>query len=134
MGRSEATIQSCQAKQPNMSKNSTSKASQTDWAYINALQDEDIDLTDIPEVTEEQMAQAVLRVGGQPVPRGKVRVTMSLDAAIVAYFKAQAGGRDYQTLINETLKENIREHELEATLRRVIREELTAYGRPSKAT
>ncbi len=117
-----------------MSKNSTSKASQTDWAYINALQDEDIDLTDIPEVTEEQMAQAVLRVGGQPVPRGRVRVTMSLDAAIVAYFKAQAGRRDYQTLINETLKENIREHDLETTLRRVIREELTAMARPIEAT
>jgi hypothetical protein len=67
-----------------MNKNSTSKASQTDWAYIEALQDEDIDLSDIREVTEDQMAQAVLRVGGQPVPRGKVRVTMFLDAAIVA--------------------------------------------------
>ncbi len=111
-----------------MNNNSTSKASQTDWAYINALQDEDIDLTDIPKVTEEQMAQAVLRVGGQPVPRGKVRVTMFLDAAIVAYFKAQAGGRGYQTLINETLKENIRGHDLETTLRRVIREELATVG------
>lgn len=117
-----------------MSKNSISKNSQTDWAYIEALQDEDIDLTDIPEVTEEQMAQAVLRVGGQPVPRGKVRIMMFLDAAIVAYFKAQAGGRDYQTLINETLKENIRERELEATLRRVIREELTVMARLAKVT
>lgn len=116
-----------------MSKSSISKTSQTDWAYVEALQDEDIDLTDIPEVTEEQMAQAVLRVAGQPVPRGKVRVTMSLDAAIVAYFKAQAGGRDYQTLINETLKENIREHDLETTLRRVIREELTAYDKAGKS-
>lgn len=116
-----------------MSKNSISKISQTDWAYVEALQDEDIDLTDIPEVTEEQMAQAVLRVAGQPVPRGKVRVTMSLDAAIVAYFKAQAGGRDYQMLINETLKENIREHDLETTLRRVIREELTAYDKAGKS-
>ena len=116
-----------------MSKNSISKTSQTDWAYVEALQDEDIDLTDIPEVTEEQMAQAVLRVAGQPVPRGKVRVTMLLDAAIVAYFEAQAGGRDYQTLINETLKEKIHGHGLETTLRRVIREELTAYGKVGKS-
>ena len=112
-----------------MSKNSTSKASQTDWAYIDTLQDEDIDLSDIPETTEEQMAQAVLRVGGEPVPRGKVRVTMFLDAAVVAYFKTQAGGRGYQTLINETLKENIHGQDLETTLRRVIREELTALAR-----
>ena len=107
-----------------MSKN---KASQTDWEDVDALQDKDIDLSDIPEITEEQMAQAVLRVGGQEVPR-KVRVTMFLDAAIVAYFKAQAGGRGYQTLINETLKENVRERNLETVLRRVIREELTAMG------
>ena len=112
-----------------MSKNSTSRASQTDWAYVNALQDEDIDLSDVPEVTEEQTARAVLRVGGEPVPRGKVRVTMFLDAAVVAYFKTQAGGRGYQTLINETLKENIRGQDLEAILRRVIREELTAMAR-----
>ena len=51
---------------------------------------------------------------------------MFLDAAIVAYFKAQAGERDYQTLINEALKANIRGHDLEAILRRVIREELAA--------
>lgn len=35
------------------------------------MQDEDIDLSDIPEVTEEQMKQAVLRVGGKPVERGQ---------------------------------------------------------------
>ena len=111
-----------------MRKNSTFKVSQTDWAYVDALQDEDVDLSDIPQVTEEQMAQAVVRVGGEPIPRSKVRVTMFLDAVIVAYFKAQAGGRGYQTLINETLKENIRGHDLETILRRVIREELTAMG------
>ena len=109
-----------------MNKNSTSRGSQTDWEYVDTLQDEDIDLSDIPEVTAEQMARAQLRVGGQPVPKGKVRVSMFLDAAIVAYFKAQAGEWDYQALINEALKANIRGHDLEAILRRVIREELAA--------
>jgi uncharacterized protein (DUF4415 family) len=111
-----------------MSKESTSKASQTDWERVLMQEDEDIDMSDIPEVTEEQLAQAMLRVDGKPVPRGKVRVNMYLDAAIVAYFKAQAGGRGYQTLINEVLKENIRRQDLEAMLRRVIREELAAAG------
>jgi uncharacterized protein (DUF4415 family) len=109
-----------------MSKESTSKASQTDWERVLLQEDEDIDTSDIPEVTEEQLAQAVLRVDGKPVPRGKVQVNMYLDAAIVAYFKAQAGGRGYQTLINEVLKENIRRQDLETMLRRVIREELAA--------
>ena len=107
-----------------MSKDATSKVSQTDWAYVEALKDEDIDLSDIPEMTEEQISQAVLRIGGEPVPRGKVQVTMYLDAAIVAYFKAQAGEREYQTLINETLKETISGRDLETLLRQVIREEL----------
>ena len=103
-----------------------SKDSQTDWQRITTMQDKDIDLSDIPEVTEDQMAQAKLRIGGKPVAKGKVRVNIFLDAEVVAYFKAKAGGRGYQTLINEALKANIRDHELEAILRRVIREELHA--------
>ena len=109
-----------------MNKESTSRASQTDWERINAMQDKDIDLSNIPKVTEDQMARAVLRVGGRPVSRGKVRVNMYLDAQIVAYFKALAGGRGYQTLINEALKERIYGYDLEAVLRRVVREELQA--------
>lgn len=107
-----------------MNKKSTSKDSQTDWERINTMKDEDIDLSDIPEVTEDQMAQAKLRIGGKPVPKSKVRVNIFLDANIVAYFKTQAGGRGYQTLINEALKENIRHQDIETILRRVIREEL----------
>ena len=49
---------------------------------------------------------------------------MYLDADVIAYYKAQAGGRGYQTLINDALRANIRNQELETTLRRVIREEL----------
>lgn len=109
-----------------MSNKSTSKDSQTDWKRINTMKDEDIDLSDIPEITEDQMARARLRLGGKPVPKGKVRVNIFLDANIVAYFKAQAGGRGYQTLINEALKDNIRQQDLETILRRVIREELHA--------
>jgi len=111
-----------------MSRRSTSKGSQTDWERVDAMTDEDIDLPEIPEVTEEQMARAELRVGGQPVPKGKVRVNMFLDGNIVAYFKARAAGRGYQTLINDTLKESIRQRGLETMLRRVIREELQTTG------
>ncbi|PKO21875.1 MAG: hypothetical protein CVU38_12380 [Chloroflexi bacterium HGW-Chloroflexi-1] len=98
--------------------------SRTDWDRVAAMRDEDIDFSEIPEVTAEQMARARLRVGGRPVPKGKVRVNVLLDAAVVAYFKAQAGERDYQMLINETLKTKMHDRDLEPTLRRVIREEL----------
>ena len=50
---------------------------------------------------------------GKPVAKGKVRVNIYLDAEVVEYFKAEASGRGYQTLINETLKESIRARGIE---------------------
>ena len=111
-----------------MNRKSTLKGSQTDWERINAMNDEDIDTSEIPEITEEQMKKATLRVGGKPISKGKVRINILLDAEVVAYFKSQAGGRGYQTLINEALKASIRDRDLESTIRRIIREELRATG------
>lgn len=88
------------------------------------MKDEDIDLSDIPEITEAQMAKAVLRVGGKPIERGKQRVNMVLDSFIVEYFKAKAGDRGYQTLINAALGEYIKSHDLKEDLRHIFREEL----------
>jgi len=111
-----------------MSKDSTLKASQADWEAVEAMADKDIDLSDIPEVRADQMAQATLRVGGKPISKEKVRVNIYLDAEVIEYFRALAGGRGYQTLINEALKEGIRAKGLEAMLRRVIQEELKTAG------
>lgn len=63
------------------------------------------------------------------VPRGKSRITIRLDNDVLDWFRRQvdeAGGGNYQSLINEALRQHIRRaHEsLESTLRRVIREEL----------
>ena len=57
----------------------------------------------------------------------KVRVNIYLDSAIVEYFKAEAGERGYQTLINEALKNAIQATTIEKTIRRVIRQELKEY-------
>jgi len=92
------------------------------------MADSDIDLSEIPEVTADQIARATLRVGGKPVAKGKVRVSIYLDAEVVEYFKAVAGGRGYQTLINKTLKESIQAKGIEAVLRQVIREEMKTAG------
>jgi len=62
-----------------------------------------------------------------PAAPGKTRITIRLDSEIVEWFKAQvneAGGGNYQSLINEALKGHIQHHGLERTLRRLIREEL----------
>lgn len=45
-------------------------------------------------------------------------------AAVIEYFKAKAGGRGYQTLINEALREAIDRESIETMLRHVMREEL----------
>lgn len=75
------------------------------------MQDQDIDFSDIPEVTEEQMRRAVLRVGGKPVELGQRRVLLFLDAFIVEYFEAKAGEQGYQALINQALAEYIHNRE-----------------------
>ena len=57
----------------------------------------------------------------------KQRVNIYLDSAIVEYFKAEAGERGYQTLINEALKNSIQAKTIEKTIRHVIRQELKEY-------
>jgi uncharacterized protein (DUF4415 family) len=65
-----------------------------------------------------------------PVPKGKTRITIRLDDDILDWFRRQvnqAGGGNYQSLINDALRQHLRRarEPLEATLRRVIREELS---------
>ena len=62
-------------------------------------------------------------------PSGKTRITIRIDDDVLAWFKDQvnlAGGGNYQTLINQALREFIesKNEPLEAILRRVIREEM----------
>ncbi len=64
-----------------------------------------------------------------PSDPNKVRITIRLDADIINHFKAEvnnAGGGNYQTFINEALREHIQSHNksLEVTLRKIIRDEL----------
>ncbi|MCG6890799.1 MAG: BrnA antitoxin family protein, partial [Gammaproteobacteria bacterium] len=63
----------------------------------------------------------------------KVRITIRLDADIIEHFKnivLGAGGGNYQTLINDALREHIQAQDkgLEKALRKVIREELKKAG------
>ena len=64
-----------------------------------------------------------------PPDPNKTRITIRLDADIIAHFKNvvnEAGGGNYQTLINKVLRDHIESdgEELEAMLRKVVREEL----------
>ena len=54
----------------------------------------------------------------------KQRVNIFLDGAVVEHFKAKAGERGYQTLINEALKLAIQAETIEGVVRKTIRQEL----------
>jgi uncharacterized protein (DUF4415 family) len=66
-----------------------------------------------------------------PAPRGKTRITIRIDDDILDWFRGEveaAGGGNYQTLINNALREYIthQQEPIEVILRRVVREELNA--------
>jgi uncharacterized protein (DUF4415 family) len=71
---------------------------------LAAMSDEDIDLSDMPEITDEQWARAFRPGLGRPI---KQPVTIRLDTDIVNWFKAQAGDRPYQTEINRVLRQHV---------------------------
>jgi uncharacterized protein (DUF4415 family) len=81
------------------------------------------DQDEYPEVTQSDFDRAKFRVGLKPAPRKK-RVTILLDTVLIEYFRAKAGGRGYQTLINEALRQAVEHDDLKETLRQIIREEL----------
>lgn len=67
------------------------------------------------------------------VAPGKTRITIRIDSDVLDWFREavdSSGGGNYQTLMNQALREYIQNQKepLEATLRRVVREELRAVG------
>ena len=90
-----------------MNRQSTSKESLTDWNRLDALQDEDIDLSDAPEITPEMFAKAVVRRGLKPPP-SKQQITIRLDEDVLKWFRAQ--GQGYQTRINALLRAYMEAH------------------------
>jgi len=70
------------------------------------MKDEDIDLTDIPEITPEMFAKAIVRRGLKP--RTKSQITLRVDSDVLEWYKKQ--GRGYQTKINLLLRAYMNEH------------------------
>ena len=68
-----------------------------------------------------------------PPDPNKTRITIRLDTDILDHFKGivnEAGGGNYQTLINNVLRDHIdaRDEKLENKLRQIVREELKRAG------
>ncbi len=82
--------------------------SQTDSARVDALRDEDIDLSDVPEVTPEMWARAVVKRGGVVVKPAKPQITIRIDADVLEWFRAR--GRGYQSEMSALLRAYMEEH------------------------
>jgi uncharacterized protein (DUF4415 family) len=96
-----------------------------DWAAVDAAPKAGAPDDDSPELTRVLAAQ--LRPLADALPdfsTGKTRITIHLDNAVLQAYKARAGGRGYQTLINETLRDAMRKEQLTDMVRAVVREEL----------
>jgi len=81
------------------------------------------EMDEYPEMTQSDFDRAVFRVGLKPAKR-RQGVSIVLDANIVEYFKGITGEDDYQSRINDTLREAVLGLSLEERLRRIIREEI----------
>ena len=91
-----------------------------------------------PKLTQADFDRASFRVGGMkatraqwqaavPARAGKQRVSIMLDASIIAHFRAAAGERGYQTLINETLRRVMEGERVVTEIRLAMREELAQF-------
>lgn len=81
------------------------------------------------EMREEYDFKGTRRGTVAPAEPGKTRITIRVDNDILDWFRnqvAEAGGGNYQTLMNQALREHIRQNSrpLEEVIRKVVREEL----------
>jgi len=80
-------------------KKMTDRQRRRELAAIAAIPDEQIDTSDIPELTDEQLSSAVRGEMYRPV---KKSVTMRLDVDVIHWLKSQGPG--YQTKANRLLR------------------------------
>jgi len=83
----------------------------SDLERIDRLKDEDIDYSDIPPLSDEQLAaMQPLRQVFPALAKQQTRVTISLDADIIKWFEQQmpdTASEKYQALVNTALREYI---------------------------
>ena len=73
------------------------KPSETDWAKIDRMTDEEIDTSDSPPLDDDFFARAEWRM-----PEKKRAVTLSVDSEVLKWFEGQ--GADFQQRVNAALK------------------------------
>jgi uncharacterized protein (DUF4415 family) len=80
-----------------MSAGNLKKHSETDWARIDSMKDEEIDTSDIQPLDDAFFANAQWRMPGR-----RTAVTLSVDDDVLKWFEAQ--GAEFQQRINAALR------------------------------
>ncbi len=107
----------------------------SDLARVDAHEILSHEYDELPELTEADLERGVWKIAGIEVAPAegkaafrsalkKQKINITLDPDVLGWYRSQAGGRGYQTLINATLREAMTTHTIEETVRKVIREEL----------
>ena len=85
-----------------MKEKNMKKQSKTDWKRLKAMKDEDIDTSDIPELSDDFFQKAVVW------PGIKKQITLRLDPDVVEFFRKR--GRGYQSMMNAVLRKYVEAH------------------------
>jgi len=93
-----------------MSVKASRRRSRTDWQRIETMKDQDIDVSDNPELGEQFFKEAIWW------PGPKQQITLRLDPDVLAFFRN--GGRGYQTTINAVLRKYVEARKARARLSR----------------
>jgi uncharacterized protein (DUF4415 family) len=80
-----------------MSVKNLKMPSKTDWARIDQMSDEEIDISDNPPLDDDFFANAEWRM-----PKKKTAVTLSVDSEVLKWFESQ--GADFPQRVNAALK------------------------------
>ena len=84
-----------------MKNKATSPPSRTDWDRVDRMRDEGIDFSDLPEISPEMFARAIIRKGLKPATR-KSQITLRIDSDVLEWFRARGSG--YQSQMNAILR------------------------------
>lgn len=104
---------------------SLTKTQKADLAALEALPDDRIDTSDIPEIVNWGHARR-----GQFYRPVKKQITLRLDADVLAWFKSKVpGGRGYQTEINRALRQHLQPDPLAEAAERLPSERFSTYSR-----
>jgi uncharacterized protein (DUF4415 family) len=83
-----------------MSGKDLSSTSRTNWTALEAMDDEGIDYSDIPPLTEEFFEKATLRI-----PASQAQQLVQIEPDVLRWFQTQGG--EYKALINAVLRRHI---------------------------